>query len=135
MQKRRCFYCTSELRDSSEVDHFIPWSRYPRDLGHNFVVAHRRCNAGKRDFLADVPHLANWRERNETHDRELQQIFSGVRILHDLNTSHQVAEWSYNAAEQAGGLVWVGDRVTIPLALAWRTALRPKGPIEGPPLG
>ncbi|MEO8630010.1 MAG: HNH endonuclease [Betaproteobacteria bacterium] len=83
VQKRRCFYCTSELRDSSEVDHFIPWSRYPRDLGHNFVVAHRRCNAGKRDFLADVPHLAVWRERNETHDRELQQIFSGVRILHD----------------------------------------------------
>jgi hypothetical protein len=34
------------------VDHFIPWSRYPADLGHNFVLAHDRCINAKSDYLA-----------------------------------------------------------------------------------
>src|SRR5213592_5079376 len=35
-----------------DVDHFIPWSRYPDDGLENLVVAHARCNAQKSDFLA-----------------------------------------------------------------------------------
>jgi hypothetical protein len=50
-QERKCFYCHDDLRGSIDVDHFIPWSRYPTDLGHNFVLAHRRCNNAKSDYL------------------------------------------------------------------------------------
>lgn len=59
LQEGRCFYCQSVLRrDGTHIDHFIPWSRYPVDLAHNFVlapatrargIASRRwiiCNAG-----------------------------------------------------------------------------------------
>ena len=31
----RCFYCDGQLRTPGRVDHFIPWSRYPIDLGYN----------------------------------------------------------------------------------------------------
>ncbi|MCC6756032.1 MAG: HNH endonuclease [Solirubrobacterales bacterium] len=39
LQRGECFYCRRRLRGPGEVDHFIPWSRYPIDLGHN-VSAH-----------------------------------------------------------------------------------------------
>ena len=32
IQDNRCFYCESKLKEDPHVDHFIPWSRYPRDL-------------------------------------------------------------------------------------------------------
>ncbi len=28
------------MKQDPHVDHFIPWSRYPRDLARNFVLAH-----------------------------------------------------------------------------------------------
>jgi len=34
--------------DSGEIDHFAPWSRYPRDLAHNLVLAHKVCNRQKK---------------------------------------------------------------------------------------
>lgn len=52
LQGRACFYCGGTIRDGGAVDHFIPWSRYPLDLGHNFVLAHASCNQDKRDMLA-----------------------------------------------------------------------------------
>src|SRR5262249_33222516 len=51
-QSGKCFYCGALLNDEAgEVDHFIPWSRYPVDLGHNFVLAHSSCNTQKSDRL------------------------------------------------------------------------------------
>ena len=52
VQERRCFYCREDLHRGMDVDHFIPWSRYPVDLGHNFVLAHPACNNSKSDHLA-----------------------------------------------------------------------------------
>ena len=40
VQEGRCLYCERKVeRGSVHIDHFIPWSRYPIDLGHNFVLA------------------------------------------------------------------------------------------------
>ncbi len=39
IQEGRCFYCERRLGGAPHVDHLVPWSRYPVDLGHNFVVA------------------------------------------------------------------------------------------------
>ncbi|MFZ9092934.1 MAG: HNH endonuclease, partial [Planctomycetaceae bacterium] len=63
-QSARCFYCGREVRQGGDADHFIPWSRYPVDLGHNFVFSHPACNISKRDFLAHPDFLARWRESN-----------------------------------------------------------------------
>jgi hypothetical protein len=57
IQSKRCFYCDVSLGSPGVVDHFIPWSRYPRDTAHNFVLAHAGCNGDKRELLAAKRHL------------------------------------------------------------------------------
>jgi 5-methylcytosine-specific restriction endonuclease McrA len=50
IQGDHCFYCGRTLgceAGEAHVDHFIAWSRYPVDLGHNFVLADSRCNSAK----------------------------------------------------------------------------------------
>ncbi len=63
LQEDRCFYCGERLQRRVEVDHFIPWARYPDDAVENLVAADGRCNAAKRDFLASGGHLGRWTER------------------------------------------------------------------------
>jgi hypothetical protein len=70
----RCFYCERTMRGEVHVDHFLPWSLYARDLGHNFVLAHRDCNLHKKDHLAARDHLARWTERND-RGRDLTAAF------------------------------------------------------------
>jgi 5-methylcytosine-specific restriction endonuclease McrA len=67
VQHGTCLYCQKKLSKQSQVDHFIPWSRYSADLGHNFVLAHDQCNNAKSDYLAAEKHLAAWAERNRLH--------------------------------------------------------------------
>ena len=64
IQQGQCFYCQKPLKETGEVDHFIPWARYPNDLGHNFVLAHSNCNNAKRDHLAAEQHKERWFEQN-----------------------------------------------------------------------
>ena len=45
------------------MDHFLPWSRYPDNGIENLVVAHKRCNNDKRDFLAAAGHVERWSDR------------------------------------------------------------------------
>ncbi len=71
IQEGKCFYCQRMITGSEELDHFIPWSLYPNDLAHNFVLACRRCNADKRDNLAPVEALDRWIERNIVHGDRL----------------------------------------------------------------
>lgn len=43
LQHGDCFYCRARLTEANiHGDHFIPWARYPVDLGHNFVLADSR---------------------------------------------------------------------------------------------
>lgn len=121
LQHGECFYCRGRLHETVEVDHFIPWSRYPRDLGHNFVLAHGACNHDKRDMLAAPVHLTRWVERNDNYNAALQQIFDEARFLYDMDASLTVAEWSYETAERAGALVWVRKKgQTTRLSSEWR---------------
>ena len=62
LQAGRCFYC-GDARGPWEVDHFLPWSRWPDDRLDNLVVAHRRCNHDKRAALPAVSHLERWWDR------------------------------------------------------------------------
>jgi hypothetical protein len=124
LQKGTCFYCQTALRAQGAVDHFIPWVRYPRDLGHNFVLTHSACNGAKADRLAAVPHLERWLRRNLDHDSELSGIFLKARVLHSADTSTHVAAWSYESVERAGGLVWIEGDNLVPLTSAWRKTLQ-----------
>jgi hypothetical protein len=104
--QKECFYCSRSLTAKSAVDHFVPWSRYPIDLGHNFVLAHDGCNNKKRDLLAAVSHLERWVRRNEDNGEDLGKRFDAVGIAHDAAASSRIARWAYGQAESAGSLVW-----------------------------
>jgi len=121
LQHGRCFYCPGPLRERVEVDHFIPWAQYGRDLGHNFVLAHRSCNQDKRDMLAAPAHLERWMERNLGAGKVMEEILEDARFVHDLDASLSVTEWSYERAERAGALVWVERGSTLKLSPEWRT--------------
>jgi hypothetical protein len=120
LQANRCFYCGRRLSGPIEVDHFIPWSRYPRDLGHNFVLADRLCNQHKADMLAAAVHLEHWVDRNQRENARLRDIFTAARCVWDEDASFSVTEWAYEQAERAGSLVWLRGRETCPLSADWR---------------
>ena len=119
-QDSRCFYCERRTR-SGELDHFIPWSRYPVDLGHNFVFAHATCNQKKSDFLADVEHLARWKEANIDEDGYLTNEFTKAGLVHDRARSAHVAAWAYEQAEAAGAHVWIRGDQFKELGAEWRS--------------
>lgn len=125
VQGGRCFYCDRALpaNETPQVDHFIPWVRYPVDLGHNFVLADRRCNASKGDHLAAVAHLSKWTERNRTAGRALQEAFDRLGLLHDLEASRRIAYWAYARVAESGGLTWVRSAIFEPLGPGWERAL------------
>ncbi len=78
LQDQRCFYCGDRLAAtpprSPEVDHFIPWARYPDNGIGNLVVAHRQCNGAKKDFLAAAPHVGRWVEHGRCRRADLERI-------------------------------------------------------------
>ena len=121
VQVGRCFYCTKPMpRHTGHVDHFIPWSKYPLDLGHNFVVAHEKCNSAKADHLAAADFLAAWAQRNCQHRSQMADAFSTRGVLHDLPTSVRIANWAYQQTFDAGGLTWVTNEHMVPLPPNWQ---------------
>lgn len=107
----------------SDVDHFIPWRRYPTDLGHNLVLAHATCNRQKSDRLAAEPHLERWAERNRTHGQTMAAKFDERRVRHDLEASRRIARWAYGHTAGLGGQVWLRGKETSPLGPGWEGLL------------
>jgi 5-methylcytosine-specific restriction endonuclease McrA len=119
VQRGVCLYCRKPLAGQVQVDHFVPWSRYPADLGHNYVLAHDRCNSAKSDFLAAENHLAEWIERNQEHQSELQARLHEASLPCDLSATVQIAKWVYQQTEMANGQVWVEDKTLRHLSSKW----------------
>jgi len=118
LQSGTCFYCARRLRES-EVDHFVPWSRYGVDLGHNFVLACRACNNAKRDLLSGRPHLERWIERNLDRRDALLQFFDERAVPHDLEGSFMVTRWAYGQTARARGHVWLRAGETADIGPWW----------------
>jgi 5-methylcytosine-specific restriction endonuclease McrA len=102
----KCFYCGSSVTDA-DVDHFIPHALYPRDLAHNFVLAHPSCNRSKSDTLAAKSHLHRWLEFVQTNADNLSQIGNDAGIMADEGSIESVAQWGYANAVAGGGQGWV----------------------------
>ncbi len=121
-QSGRCFYCEGPLRQGvAHVDHFVPWSRYPVDLGHNFVLAHDSCNSNKSDRLAAADHLAKWSETAWVPS--LKEELDRYEVVNDLAVSLRVTEWAYRQNFNAGGKTWVKADVLIALPEGWERVL------------
>lgn len=123
VQHGRCLYCAGSLPKQTQVDHFIPWSRYPADIGHNYVLAHTYCNNAKSDYLAAEKHLATWAERNQRHQEELQSRLKEAALPCDETAAVQIAKWVYQQTEKANGQVWVMEKVLEHLSPDWSQCL------------
>jgi 5-methylcytosine-specific restriction endonuclease McrA len=106
MQDHRCFFCAQALDTKTAVDHFIPWSRYPRDTALNFVVAHATCNADKRDLLAGERHLEHWLDRNTRDGTVISGELQLAGFSSEPGIASTVASWAYGEAVEAGVSVW-----------------------------
>jgi hypothetical protein len=125
LQSGSCFYCGHLLkRESTNVDHFVPWAVYPFDLGHNFVLAYDRpCNSKKSDMLASAEHLNKWAERNCILREELGRCFDAAHLVHDLNVSAKVTYWAYRQTFSANGLTWKRGEELVHLPSDWNSSL------------
>ena len=119
IQRGNCLYCRKALSRNTQVDHFIPWSRYPASLGHNFVLAHDKCNNAKSDFLAAENHLASWTERNRLNHLELQERLVAAALPCESTATVNIAKWVYQQTENAKGQVWVEKKLLRRLGSEW----------------
>jgi 5-methylcytosine-specific restriction endonuclease McrA len=123
LQQGRCFYCSSSVREGAgQVDHFIPWSKYPIDLAHNLVLADNQCNNKKRDRMPHVEHLAKSMNRNERYGADLTAQMD-TRFTCDLSCTNRIAHWAYVQTERAGGMTWLRGDDLRPLLPDWRNYL------------
>lgn len=95
LQNGRCFYCEGRLAHNTEVDHFVPWARYPNNALENLVLAHSRCNNSKRDHLADADHVNAWVERSRRQGDELASIAESRSWEHRPSRGLSVARSIY----------------------------------------
>ena len=127
VQEGSCFYCGRGVTAGGAVDHFIPLRRYQLDLGHNLVLAHKRCNSSKADLLAAEEHLDRWTARTHACRDELEEGFEQRKILFDWPATRQVALWAYGQVHKAGGQVWVQAKMLRPLSGEWARILSAEG--------
>jgi len=122
LQNGRCFYCGKRLtRNGGHIDHFISWSKYPVDLGHNFVLADAGCNSAKAQHIASVEHLSNWVTRNTIAAEPLKKAFNRHHVAHDAAASFHVARWAYTGTATSGGLTWFRGKEFRPLPSGWES--------------
>ncbi len=123
LQHGQCFYCAKELRSGGHVDHFVPWGRYPVDLGHNFVLADDRCNSAKAMLLAAEEHLARWSERNTRYATDIDALCVNGNLRADFGASNQIVRWAYGQALTTGAMAWVRANELRRLGPDWASAL------------
>lgn len=110
IQHGNCFYCRKPLKGNAEVDHFIPFTKYNNDLGHNFVLVHRACNNNKRDYLAAPQHRDNWQEQNLVlNENNITNELSAYFVCDSKRSAH-VANWAYDIAEKNGSKFWLATK-------------------------
>lgn len=102
----KCFYCNKASKEL-DVDHFIPFSLYPRDLMHNFVLACPSCNRSKSDSLAAKIHLDKWIEVIQKNNYAITEIGKAVGITANLETSLSIMLWGYGTVINSEAAGWV----------------------------
>jgi hypothetical protein len=115
-QAGRCFYCGGE-RGPWDVDHFLPWARWPDDRLDNLVVAHARCNNGKRAALAALDYVERWWPRlmpGDPLDRELDELAANLDWPRRPDRTAGGARGLYLHQPQ-GTMLWAGPGQVEPL--------------------
>lgn len=126
VQSGLCLYCQRRV-GTGEIDHFVPWSRYPRDLAHNLVLAHKDCNRDKSDLLASEVHLDRWLQRNSDHGSAIGEAGRRASIIVDLPAVLSVAAWAYAHGADLHAAAWLSGDTVEALTGRWRSMLAAHG--------
>jgi 5-methylcytosine-specific restriction endonuclease McrA len=118
----RCFYCGDKVYQA-EVDHFIPFALYPRDLMHNFVLAHPACNRSKSDRLAAKVHLDHWLNYTRHYGVELAEIGKRAGVIADATASLAITRWGYQMAAASGAQAWLRANTFEPITSVYLLAV------------
>jgi hypothetical protein len=118
LMNNKCFYCGGKVHEV-DVDHFIPFSQYPRDLMHNFVLACQSCNRSKSDTLAAKGHLENWRVYTSRYENDLAEIGILASRSANLQSSLAVTQWSYGNGYASGAQAWIKAKVYEPILVSY----------------
>lgn len=113
IQDGRCFYTGEALGRAGEVDHFLPWARFPNNAVENLVVASRRANSDRRAFLVAPDHLRRWRQRNEACGGDLIAVARAARWETRPTETANVARAVYLRLPD-GVALWVGGAEFVP---------------------
>jgi 5-methylcytosine-specific restriction endonuclease McrA len=107
-QNGKCFYCSKNItaNTNADVDHFIPWKKYSRNLAENLVLSCTTCNRSKSDMLAAKVHLENWL-LNAANDLQRNKEIRELGFISDLDCNRRIAIWAYRNAAIASTNVWV----------------------------
>ena len=120
IQAARCIYCSSSIAKGAEVDHFVPWSKFPNDAIENLVLACRKCNGKKSDHLC-VPQFAErWLDRPS---EELTRIALSLNWESGANKSRAIAANLYGSLVE-GSVVWAGGENFVELEKSHLASLR-----------
>lgn len=112
LQDGRCFYTGAPLDAPGEIDHVLPWARYPNNAIENLVVASRRANGDKRAFLVAPDHLRRWRARNESSS-DLAALATAARWETRPAETDSVARAIYLGLPE-GVQLWVEGKTFVP---------------------
>lgn len=122
LQESRCFYCDKPIKNpvkSAEVDHFIPWSKYPNDTAHNFVLADHECNNAKRDYLAHPKFYDKWQQRNRALGQQIHDYAYEHNFFTNQEQSYKVGVWAYQMAIENTDLIWLPPKQLQPIDLTF----------------
>jgi hypothetical protein len=108
-----CFYCGENMASNIEVDHFIPWARYPDNGVHNLVPAHKKCNGNKREFIAAEDHLEKWVKRIRDRGADLESLAYDAGWPCDQKRSEAVAKSIYLRLPD-GARLWLSGSQLVP---------------------
>jgi 5-methylcytosine-specific restriction endonuclease McrA len=130
LQGGRCFYCDGPLSTGrADVDHFLPWSRYPDDGLDNLVVAHETCNRQKLHFLADLDFARRWADRATDRSDDLDAIAEAASWPRDRSRTFGVVASVYQGVPD-GIHLWRGgasfrrvDLANVPAVHAFGASL------------
>jgi hypothetical protein len=95
------------LPQSYEIDHFIPWARYPDNGVFNLVAADKTCNVNKSDFVASVEHLERWIKHTRKNETQLRDIADKKNWEHNAEKTKGVAKSIYLGISD-DALLWRG---------------------------
>jgi len=130
IQQGRCFYCrASTAVDRSELDHFIPWARYPDNGLDSLVLVDERCNLDKRAFLATGEHVARWMPRLLSDSSETRQLEDVARTV--VGCASVRARSASRARSTSGSLVMRSSGCAV--ASSWTLTARASPRCSAPP--